>query len=113
MNKFRAKKTVVDGITFDSKAEARRYGSLVLLQKGKRIDRLELQPRFDLYGKGGNKICTYVADFRYFELDGSGNAIGMVVEDVKSPITAKDRAYRIKVKLLKDNHPGIDFREVS
>ena len=113
MNKFRAVKTVVDGITFDSKAEARRYGSLKMLEKGKRITRLELQPRFKLYGKNGGYICEYRADFQYFELDANGVAIGMVIEDVKSPVTAKNPVYRLKVKLLKDNQPGLDFREVS
>ena len=36
-----------------------------------------------------------------------------VVEDVKSPITAKNPVYRLKVKLLKENYPNLDFREVK
>ena len=32
-SKFGAKKTVVDGITFDSKAEAKRYGELKQLER--------------------------------------------------------------------------------
>ena len=38
--KYGNKKTVVDGITFASKKEARRYGELILLQKGGLISRL-------------------------------------------------------------------------
>lgn len=36
-NKYGAKKTVVDGVTFDSKAEARRYQQLKLMQQAGEI----------------------------------------------------------------------------
>ena len=44
--KYRNIKTVVDGITFDSAKEARRYGELKLLEKSGRISGLEVQPAF-------------------------------------------------------------------
>jgi dsDNA-binding SOS-regulon protein len=46
-NKYNAKKTVVDGITFHSKKEADRYCELRLLQKAGQISHLELQPVFN------------------------------------------------------------------
>ena len=92
-NKYRAIKTEVDGIKFDSKAEARRYGQLKVLKNTGVIWDLELQPKFPVVVEG-KKICTYKADFSYTE-DGV-----KVVEDVKSPITAKHPVYRIKKKLV-------------
>ncbi len=89
-SKYRAVKVTVDGITFDSKAEARRYGELKLLEKGGYIRQLELQPEFEFI-LDGVKIFKYRADFRYFE----GQT--RVVEDVKGVRTA---AYRLKKKLI-------------
>lgn len=105
-NKFNAVKTEVNGIKFDSKAEAKRYFDLTILQRAGEISQLELQPKYDLVVNGFT-VCAYVADFKYREADG-----GLVVEDVKSPITAKNRAYRIKLKLMKAIY-GIDIKEVG
>lgn len=77
MNKYRAKKTTVDGITFDSKKEANRYCELKLEAKAipPVIADLELQPEFDLIGADGNPLKSdagrtlkYKADFRYYHL---------------------------------------------
>ena len=92
-NKYRAIKTVVDGIKFDSKAEATRYCLLKRDEKLGIIFDLELQPAFPVVVEG-KKICTYKADFSYID-----NGV-RVVEDVKSPITAKHPVYRIKKKLV-------------
>jgi len=106
MNKYRAKKTVVDGITFDSKAEARRYGELKLLVKSNQICHLELQPRYDIIVQG-HKICFYKADFRYqIGMEDGGD---VVVEDVKGMLTP---VYRLKKKLVKACH-GVDIVEVK
>ena len=40
-SKYRAVKTEVDGITFDSKREAARYMELMLMQRAGEIKRLE------------------------------------------------------------------------
>lgn len=103
-NKFNAHRTTVDGITFDSKKEAKRYGELRLLEKAGEIRNLELQPKFPLI-VNGVKVCTYIADAAYFEKN------ARVVEDVKSGPT-KTAAYRIKRKLLLALNPGLDHREV-
>ena len=46
--KYGAKKTVFDGITFDSKREAERYSALVLLQSAGEIADMKLQVPFEL-----------------------------------------------------------------
>ena len=47
-NKYNAIKTTVDGITFDSKAEAQRYNELKLLKQGGAIQWFNRQPSFML-----------------------------------------------------------------
>ena len=81
-NKFNAKKTAVDGHTFDSKAEASRYIELKMLKKAKKIDRLELQPTFSLH-VDGELIGKYRADFLYIDLS-TGEE---VVEDCNPKVT--------------------------
>jgi hypothetical protein len=103
MTKYGAIRTEVDGITFASKAEARRYAELRLLLDAGAIYDLTLQPRFDL-SVNGVKIGTYVADFRY--VDGETHEI--LVEDVKGVRTP---VYRLKAKLVKALY-GITVQEV-
>lgn len=99
MSKYNAKKTVVDGIEFDSAKEGRRYRELLALQAAGKISSLELQKRFELvppqyevyprYGKTGKRLkdgvrclekaLIYVADFAYTDCK-TGEP---VVEDVK------------------------------
>ena len=66
LSKFKAVKTEVNGILFDSKKEAKRYSQLKLLEKAGEITQLELQPVFQCIVKE-KKICSYRADFRYFD----------------------------------------------
>lgn len=109
MNKFSAKKTSVNGIKFDSKAEARRYGDLALLEKAGHIKDLKLQvpyilaPRVKFEGAPRAKpALKYVADFAYVETD-TGRAI---VEDCKGVLT---EGFQIKRHLMLSVH-GIDIR---
>ena len=104
-NKYRAVRTEVAGIMFDSKREAARYMELMLMERAGEISHLELQPRFDCV-IDGKKICTYRGDFKYF----AGNR--GVVEDVKSPYTAKNPVYRLKKKLVEALYPGVTIQEV-
>ena len=110
-SKYRAVKTAIDGITFDSKAEARRYSELKFLQRAKKIKDLSLQPKFELqagFYHRGKKIqaINYIADFQYIDCE-SGT---IVVEDVKGMRT-KD--FNIKLKLFLKRYPDIDFRLVK
>ena len=98
--KYNAQPTVQDGVRFASKAEAKRDAELQLLAKAGKIVRLERQPRFVLRANG-EKVCTYVADWRYFE----GNL--EVIEDKKGVQTP---AFKIKFALAKALYPDIDWR---
>lgn len=102
-SKYGNRKTKVDGITFDSAAEARRYADLVLMEKAGEITDLELQPRYPLL-VNGEKVGTYVADFAYRDAAGV-----LVVEDVKGMRT---REYIMKAKLMRAVH-GIEVQEVT
>ena len=111
-NKYRAVKTEVDGITFDSKAEAKRYVELKLLEKQGLIQNLELQPKFDCV-VNDTKVCTYRADFRYLDpsKEGShGQAGCTVVEDVKGYRTA---VYKLKKRLVEALFRGVKIMEVT
>ncbi len=103
-HKYGATATVVDGIRFDSKLEARRWGELKLLEKGKLIADLERQVRIDLHAMGGTKICVYVADFRYFDMENGG----VVVEDCKG---FKTDVYKLKAKWFKAEY-GFPITEI-
>lgn len=81
-NKYRAKATEVDGIRFDSRAEAARYGILKLWQMAGIISGLELQPKFKLT----KAAISYRADFIYTRDNGQ-----RVVEDVKGVETDRFR----------------------
>ena len=57
-NKYKAVKTTIDGITFDSKREAKRYTELKLLEKSGMITHLELQPKYDIIINGAKYAVT-------------------------------------------------------
>ena len=62
--KYGNKKVTVQGIKFDSKWESQRYLYLKSLERADQVKDLELQVRYNIE-INGEKICTYVADFRY------------------------------------------------
>ena len=103
--KYLNRKTVVDGIKFDSAKEARRYGELKLLERAGQITGLEIQPSFRLV-VNNCLICTYKADFRY--TTDTPHVRGLVVvEDVKG---MKTPVYRLKKKLMLAIH-GVEIFE--
>ena len=93
--KFGNRPTEVDGQTFASAKEARRFGELRLLERAGEITELRTQPRFPLE-VNGQLVCAYVADFTYRDKAGR-----LIAEDVKSEITRKHPVYRLKAKLFK------------
>jgi hypothetical protein len=103
MNKYRAKRTIVDNKSFHSKKEANRYVQLRTLESVGAISLLECQPRIPLL-VNGKKIGVYVGDFRYVE----HNVI--VIEDVKS-VATKTPLYRLKKAILETYTPPIVIRE--
>lgn len=111
-SKYRNRKTVLDGITFDSEREASRYQELKVLADRGVIEDFRHQAPFVLAPgvrfsdeKRAKPALRYVADFSY-RLDGR-----LVVEDVKSKVTAGAAAYRIKRHLMLSVH-GIEVKEV-
>jgi hypothetical protein len=110
-NKYNAQKQELDGYTFDSRAEARRYQELRVLEQAGEIYGLDVHPSYlvmeGFYYRGERvRAITYVADFSYTERE-TGRR---VVEDVKG---VRTQVYRIKVKLLKSRCPDLWFREVG
>ena len=100
-SKYGAVRTTVDGITFASKKEAKRYSELKLLERAGEIGTIALQQGYDII-VCGNKICRYVSDFAYRTKDGE-----QVVEDVKGVRTS---TYRLKAKLMQAIY-GITIKE--
>lgn len=109
-SKYGNRKTKRDGVTFDSKKEARRWSELSLLEKAGAIQNLQRQVRYELIpsqrigGKVVERAVFYVADFTY-EQEGE-----LVVEDTKSPAT-RTPVYVVKRKLLLYRY-GIRIKEV-
>lgn len=123
-HKYGNRKVTVDGISFDSVREARRYKELKLLLLAGEIIGLQMQVPFELvpaqyeetgevYSKGPRKgqpkqgkciekSVVYVADFVYWQ-DGK-----RIVEDTKGVRTTE---YIIKRKLMLHKY-GIRIREV-
>lgn len=112
-NKYHNTKVIYKDIRFSSKKEMRRYIILKQLERAGIINELELQPKFllldTIHYKGKTYPKTYyIADFKYFDKE-KGKYI---IEDIKSPITAKDKVYRLKIKMLLTKYPDIEFVEV-
>ena len=108
MNKYHNRKTIRNGIQYDSVKESRRHAELLLLERAGEISELSRQVKYilipaqyepDIIGpKGGTKRgkliereVAYIADFTYMQ-DGK-----LVVEDTKG-VRTKD--YIIKRKLM-------------
>ena len=110
-SKYNNRKTIVNGITFDSKLEAKRYHELLLMRKAGAISDLELQKRFILqegYTNGdGRKIrpIHYICDFYYFDCQSKK----MVVEDVKGQ---KTQVYLLKKKMFEKAFSPLVISEI-
>lgn len=65
-NKFNARKTEVDGITFDSALEARYYRNLKLMEKAGVVYGVERQVEYAIE-INGKRCCKYLADFRFYD----------------------------------------------
>lgn len=102
-HKFNAQPTEVDGIRFASKREARYYGLLKIRERQGEIERLELQPKYEIT-VNGKRICTYIADFRFNDLTHKKRR----VIDVKG---CKTQVYKLKKKLVEALYPGVEVEE--
>lgn len=108
-SKYNARKTVVDGIKFDSVKEAKRYRELMFMFKAGEIDNLKLQPKYRLIDKFKNgqgktiRGINYIADFEYIK-DGK-----VVIEDVKG---YKTQTYKLKKKLFEHKYNPLTITEI-
>jgi hypothetical protein len=112
-SKYGNRAVVVDGVRFDSQREAKRWAELQRLEQLGTIHRLRRQVPFVLAKsvhfegeKRAKPALRAIIDFVYFE----GNQT--VAEDVKSPVTAKTAAWRIKRHLIKSIY-SLDVRIVK
>lgn len=104
-SKYNNRKTVIDGIAFDSNKEAKRYTVLRSLQDGGYIKGLSLQVPFELIPKqDGERAVKYIADFVYYDIEKQIH----IVEDVKG---FKTDVYKLKRKLFKYKYPDYTFIE--
>lgn len=102
--KYGAEKVKIDGYRFDSKAEARRYGELRLLQKAGKIFALTVHPVYPINIRNQH-ICNVELDFFYHNTETNEDHY----EDVKGfdmPLSKLKRklveaAYGFKVEVLK------------
>jgi Protein of unknown function (DUF1064) len=108
LHKFGAEATVTHGILFASKREARRWGDLLLLERGGVIRDLRRQVKIALLGRDGpiltptGRQAHYVADFCYTEVKSGA----YVVEDSKGFQTPE---YKLKRAILAAQ--GVVIRE--
>lgn len=109
-NKYKAKKTVIDGHEFPSRREAEYYLLYKsMLQRGEITD-LQLQPRFTLIpaytNNAGKKVrpCHYTADFLLTYPDGR-----QTVVEVKG---FRTRDYLLRRKLFEWQYREYEFEEV-
>ena len=120
-SKYGSRKTIVDGISFDSKKEASRYRELLLLERAGKIWNLRRQVKYVLIpaqyenpdsptksgrGKCLERECSYVADLVY-DVPMVPEPIE-IVEDTKG---FRTEAYKIKRKMMLYMH-GIRINEV-
>lgn len=105
MNKYRARRTTVDGISFHSAGEARRWQELRLLERAGAIRAVKRQVPIYLHADAQDGyVGKYVADFFYYEH--SGGDWREVYEDFKghdTPLSKWKRRHALK-------EHGIDVR---
>jgi hypothetical protein len=102
---IKAKRTL-DGQLFASEAEMNRFAELQMLERAGLIEGLERQPRFELQLDKKAGSITYIADFRYRNLETNS----VIVEDVKG---MKTDVYKLKKKLFLARYPQYEFREIQ
>lgn len=112
--KYHNKKIVIDGIKFDSKLEAERYGQLKMMERAGVIRELELQPSFVLlpsFRKNGKtwRKTVYKADFRYILCEDDR----IIIEDVKGSTSVITDVFRLKQKLFEYKYPDYTISIVA
>lgn len=109
-SKINSKKIIVDGISFDSKTEAKYYCRLKKLKENGKIRHIECHPKYELqpacerYGRKYRPMY-YIADFLVIQDDGH-----KIVIDVKG-YGMEDAA--LKRKLFAYKYPDLELRWIA
>lgn len=108
-SKYHARKTIINGIKFDSKHEADYYCELLLRKQAGEITCFEMQPEYILqesYKRDGKTVraIKYIADFKVYYPDGR-----VEVVDCKG---VRTKEYLLKKKMLLKQNPDMWFSEV-
>lgn len=122
-SKYGSKKTIIDGITFDSIAESKYYIQLKWLKQAKQIKDFKLQPRFllqEAFKKNGMTFrkIEYVADFEIHNLDGTIEIIDVKGHETKEFLIKRklfERLYlqSLKVVTLDDTYGWIELDKLK
>jgi hypothetical protein len=92
-NKYGAESSWIDGHRFASKAEAKYYMTLKLRERLGEVTDVKLQEPFVVLGPKGQVVCTYRADFTFWDVkEGRRRVI-----DVKGVVTP---LFKLKKKLV-------------
>jgi len=128
MSKYLSHKTIIDGITFDSKDEAKYYEALKIRKYRGEIENFELQPKFTLVDgfKKDNKTyrpITYTPDFVIYHNNGSEEYVdvkGMTTQQGELRIKLFNHFYRdLKLSIVArnikygDEYGFIDYYELQ
>ena len=110
MSKYNNRKTIVDGITFDSRDESLYYEALKDLKAKGLIKDYELQPKYllqEAFEKDNKRYraINYIADFKVINNDGS-----FCIVDIKGMLTTE---FKIKMKLFNYKYPDIELKLIS
>lgn len=100
-SKYGAIKTEYKGTVYASKHEASVAADIDLMRRSGDVVSVQSQKSFDLYGKGGNKICSHRPDFLLRFKDGH--------EEVWEAKGQELPVFVLKVKLFIDNYPQYDY----
>ncbi|KQS79058.1 hypothetical protein ASG25_10760 [Rhizobium sp. Leaf384] len=95
-SKYNAQRTLIDGICFDSKAEAAYYAELKIRARAGEVSDVEMQRPYELC-VGGHLIATYKADFVFWDHQAKRRR----VIDVKGVETT---VFKLKRKLMRACH---------
>jgi hypothetical protein len=104
VSKYKNEKTEVDGVKFDSKAEAARYGELRLLESAGLISDLRPAPgvKKQRFAIGAGRY--FVPDFVFLEHG------ALVAEDVKGKTAKITDLASLKMALFREKYPEIELR---
>lgn len=110
-SKYHNKRVTVNGVTFASGLESRRYQELLLLMRTGIVKEIELQPKYllqEAFKKNGKHIRAihYIADFHVTYADGHQE-----IEDVKGRFITPE--FRLKQKLFEHRYPDLTIKIVT